>query len=265
MNKVTSEIAAEPLLFGWDYPRWRKTTLATFLVLSLIAHALCFYVFQIVYPAPVALLPPPGHVTFITSHSEEGRTLLRWIDAEDPAVAFTTDLPPGAAFGALPKTEHLPSYSAVGPMLKELPTLKPDLRIPSSRPPSAVHFASRKTASVRGSAKTYISFSRELDQFGVPSPPKSEFAASNEDAPEALRFRVAVNDLGEIRYCFPINSSGDPALDEQARLEVVRSRFAQNKQTGNKADSALVWGMATIQWGSDVARPQQAPAATVTP
>jgi hypothetical protein len=76
---------------------------------------------------------------------------------------------------------------------------------------------------------------------------------------------VAVNDLGEIRYCFPINSSGDPALDEQARLEVVRSRFAQNKQTGNKADSALVWGTATIQWGSDVTRPQQAPATTVTP
>jgi len=59
--------------------------LAAFLVLSLMAHALCFYVFQIVYPTPVALLPPPGRVTFITPDSEEGRTLLRWIDAEDPA------------------------------------------------------------------------------------------------------------------------------------------------------------------------------------
>jgi hypothetical protein len=76
---------------------------------------------------------------------------------------------------------------------------------------------------------------------------------------------VAVNDFGEIRYCFPINSSGDPALDEQARLQVVRSRFSQNRQTGTKPGSSLVWGMATIQWGSDVARPQQAPAATVTP
>jgi hypothetical protein len=76
---------------------------------------------------------------------------------------------------------------------------------------------------------------------------------------------VAVNDLGEIRYCFPVNSSGDPALDEQARLQIIRTRFLQSRQTGIKPGCSLVWGMATIQWGSDVARPQRAPAANVTP
>ena len=265
MNSVASEIAAEPLLFTWDSPRGQRTTLAAFLVLSLVAHALCFYVFQIVYPAPVALLPPPARITFIAPDSEEGRTLLRWIDAEDPAVAFTTHPAPGARLGLLPKAEHLPSYSTIQPILKELPPLKPDLRVPSSQPPGAVHSGVRKTASARGSPTTVISFSSELDQFGAPSFPQSRFAASFEETPETVRFRVAVSDLGEIRYCFPINSSGDPALDEQARLQVVRSRFSQNKQTGNRPDSALVWGMATIQWGSDVARQQQAPAATVTP
>src|ERR1700747_1048486 len=123
MNSVASEIATEPLLFTWDSHRRQRTILAAFLVLSLTAHALCFYLFQIVYPAPIALLPPPGRVTFIAPQSEEGRTLLRWIDAEDPAVAFTTDPPPGARLGALPKTEHLPSYSTVKPILKELPPL----------------------------------------------------------------------------------------------------------------------------------------------
>ena len=265
MNSVPSEIAAEPLLFSWDSPRRRSTMLAAFLVLSLMAHALCFYVFQIVYPTPVALLPPPGRVTFIAPDSEEGGTLLRWIDAEDPAVAFTTHPAPGVRLGALPKTEHLPSYSAVEPILKELPPLKPDLRIPSSRSPGAVHSIDRTTVSTRGTPKTYISFSKELDEFGTPTVPQAGFATSNGETPETLRFRVAVSDSGEIRYCFPINSSGDPALDEQARLQVVRSRFSQNKQTGNRPESALVWGMATIEWGSDVARPQQAPAATVTP
>src|SRR5215468_10817404 len=262
MNSVTSDSTAEPLLFGWDSPRQQKAVLATFLVLSLVAHALCFYVFQIVYPTPVALLPPPARVTFIAPDSEEGRTLLRWVDAEDPAVAFTTHPAPGARLGALPNTEHRPSYSTVGPILKEPPTLKPDLRIPSSRPPGAVHFVARKATSARGSVRTYVSFSNELDQFGVPSLTKSEFAASNEDTPEALRFRVAINDLGEIRYCLLINSSGDPALDEQARLQLVRSRFPQNRRASNRPDSVLVWGIATVQWGSDVARPQQAPAAT---
>jgi hypothetical protein len=143
--------------------------------------------------------------------------------------------------------------------------LKPDLRIPSSQPPGAVHFIARLTASARGTPRTYISFSKELDEFGTPTAPQSGFATSNEETPETLRFRVAVNDLGEIRYCFPINSSGDPALDEQARLQVVGSRFSPNRQTDTQPGSSLVWGIATIQWGSDVARPRQAPAATVTP
>src|SRR5262249_10326466 len=134
-----------------------------------------------------------------------------------------------------------------------------------SRPPGAVHPVARKTASAKGTARTYISFSRELDQFGTPTVSQSGFATSTEETPETLRFRVAVSDLGEIRYCFPINSSGDPALDEQARLQVVRSRFSQTRQNGSEPGSSLVWGMATIQWGNDVTRPQQAPAASVTP
>ncbi len=265
MNSIASEIAAEPLLFSWDSPRGRKTMLAAFLVLSLLAHALCFYVFQIVYPTPVALLPPPGRVTFIAPDSEEGRTLLRWIDAEDPAVAFTTQPVPGAKLGALPKTEHLPSYSAVEPILKELPPLKPDLRIPSSQPPAAVHSMARTTASATGTPRIYISFSKELDEFGVPNVPQSGSATSNQETPETLRFRVAVNDLGEIRYCFPINSSGDPALDELERLQVVRTRFSPNRQNETKPGSLLVWGIATVQWGSDVGSLRRRPTAIVMP
>jgi hypothetical protein len=265
MNSIASEIAPEPLLFSWDSPRHRRTMLVAFLMLSLMAHALCFYIFQIVYPTPVALLPPPARVTFIAPDSEEGRTLLRWVDAEDPAVAFTTHPAPGARLGALPKTEHLPSYSAVQPILKELPALQSDLRIPSSQPPDAVHFMTRTTASARGTPRTYISFSKELEQFGTPAVPRSGFAASNQETPETLRFRVAVNDLGEIRYCFPINSSGDAAVDEQARLQVVRTRFSPTRQNDTKATSSLVWGTASVQWGSDVESSQRRSAANLKP
>jgi hypothetical protein len=265
MNSAVSEIIAEPLLFSWDSPRQQKAVLAMCLVLSLVAHALCFYVFQIVYPTPVGLLPPPARVTFIVPESEEGQTLLRWIDAEDPALAFTSQPPPGAKLGPLPKAEHVPSYSALDPILKVIPALEPDLRIPSSRPAAAVRALSRKTASAAGTGRTYISFSSELDQFGVPTVPQSRFAASNEETPETLRFRVGVNDSGEIRYCFPINSSGDPALDVQGRLQLLRSRFSPDRATAGRSDSSLVWGIATLQWGSDVVRPRQASAASVTP
>jgi hypothetical protein len=265
MNGLATEGIAEPLLFTWDSPQRQRAVLVVFLVLSLVAHALCFYLFQIVYPTPVAFLPQPARVTFISPDSEQGRTLLRWIDAEDPALVFTTRPPPGAKLRALAKAEHVPSYSALELTLKDIPPLRPDLRIPSADPPVAVRFGWPKSASAIGKVETTISFSKELAQFGAPTLPQLRFTASNEEAPEALRFRVAVNRFGEIQYCFPINSSGDPALDEQARLQVIRSRFRPNRRAGGNRGSSLVWGIATVQWGSDVARPQQAATANVTP
>src|SRR5438552_18058094 len=127
MNSLISESAVEPLLFSWDSPRGEKLAITIFLALSLVAHALCFYIFQIVYPPTVALLPPPARVALITPASEEGRTLLRWIDAEDPALTFTTQRPPEARLRALPRVEHVPSYLAVEPVLKEVPPLIVDL------------------------------------------------------------------------------------------------------------------------------------------
>ena len=123
MNDLSPELATEPLLFSWDSPRRRQAAFLAFLALSLLAHAVCFYIFQVVYPPAVTLLPPPARVALITPASEEGRTLLRWIDAEDPAVAFTTHRPPEARLRALPKVEHVPSYHAMEPTLKELPAL----------------------------------------------------------------------------------------------------------------------------------------------
>src|SRR5215510_2380208 len=252
MNSGVSDVVAEPLLFSWDSPRQQKAVLAVFLALSLVAHALCFYVFQIVYPTPVALLPPPAGGTFIAPDSEQGRTLLRWIDAENPAFDFTTHSAPQTKVYAVSKAEHVPSYFALDPPLKKIPAFTPDLRIPSSRPPGAVPTLSRKTVSAGATGRTYISFSKELKQFGIASIPQSRFEASHEETPETLRFRIAVNDLGEIRYCFPINSSGDPVLDEQGRLELVRSRFSPSRITSDRPGLSLVWGTATIQWGSDV-------------
>src|SRR5437762_11237281 len=150
MNSFTSELATEPLLFNWDSPRRTKAAITAFLALSLLTHALCFYIFQITYPPTVALLPPPTRVTLITPASEEGRTLLRWIDAEDPTLAFTTHRPPEARLRVLPAVEHIPSYRAAEPALKEVPPLALDLRIPSVQPLGAVPFVHREAAPALG-------------------------------------------------------------------------------------------------------------------
>jgi len=265
MNSLSAELTTEPLLFTWDSPRRRRAAILSFLTLSLVAHALCFYIFQVVYPPTVTLLPPPARVALITPASEEGSTLLRWIDAEDPAVAFTTHRPPEARLRALPKVGHVPSYRAMEPSLKELPPLKVDSRAPESQPPGAVPFIRQKRAPAAEPIPTSVSFSSDLDAFGVSTLPALKFVASNGETPAAIRFRVAVSSLGEIRYCFPMNSSGDPGLDEQARLYLVRCRFSGRVPGDAKSEAFLTWGIATIEWGSDIARPQASQPASATP
>lgn len=265
MTDLSPELATEELLFSWDSPRRRRVVIVAFVALSLLAHAVCFYIFQVVYPPTVTLLPPPARVALITPASEEGRTLLRWIDAEDPSVAFTTHRPPEARLRALPKVEHVPSYHAMEPTLKELPPLEVNSRAPESQPPDAVPFVRRKRASVASPVPTSVSFSSELDSFGVATLPALKFVASTGETPEAIRFRVGVSSLGEIRYCFPMNSSGDPELDEQARLYLARCRFSRSAPGDASANAVLTWGIATIEWGSDIARPQARQPASATP
>lgn len=259
MNASISRPATDSLLFSWEPPQRRQLALAAFLALSLVVHGLCFYIFQIVYPPTVSLLPPPARVSVISYGSEEGRTLLRWVEAEDPALAFTTQRPPDARLRALPRAEHAASYLAVEPTLKEIPPFVADLRIPSSQPPGAVQMFRRQPATAIWPTTTSVSFSKELDAFGAPTLPNPGVAASNAASPETIRFRVAVNGTGEIRYCFPLNSSGDPALDEQARRYLALCRFSAKSASAEKIDSSLTWGIATVEWGSDVARPQPAP------
>jgi len=262
-----SNLSPEPelLLFSWDSPLTKKAALLAFLALSLLAHAVCFYIFQVIYPPTVTLLPPPARVALITPASEEGRTLLRWIDAEDPAVAFTTHRPPETRLRALPKVEHVPSYHAMEPTLKELPPFEVDSRAPDSQPPGAVPFMRQQSASAAEPISTSVSFSSELDGLGVATLPPLRFGASTGEMPEAIRFRVAVSGLGAIKYCFPMNSSGDPELDEQARLYLARCRFSRRAPGDGKSEAPLTWGIATIEWGNDIARPHARLPGSATP
>ena len=255
MNGSVSAPAAAPLLFNWDPPHHRKLAIASFVIASLVAHAFCFYVFQIVYPPTIALLPPPARVNLIAPNSEEGRTLLRWIDAEDPALAFATQLPAEARLRVLPNAGHVPSYLTVKPALKEVPPLLVDLRAPSSQPPAAVPIVHPQAPAAANARATALSFSKELNNLGAPSLPKPSFAASNNESPDNIHFRIAVGGQGDVRYCFLLNSSGGPALDEQGRQYLMLCRFPGRSTSGEHVQ-ALNWGIATIEWGNDVARPK---------
>jgi len=249
-----------PLLFNWDAPRQRNLAITGFLIVSFAAHAAGFYLFQIVYPSTVSLTPAPKRVNLIGANSEQAVTLLRWLDAEDPALVSTTRRPPYMRRREIGKVEHIPSYSASEPALKEAPPLTVDLRIPSAQTPGPVPASLRVPANPIGVVPTKVTFSNELDRLGQPKFAQTNFKASTREPAQNVQFRIAVDPQGAVRYCFALGSSGDAALDEQARDHLALCRFPAPPgesvpwRTGaTSAGDSLVWGIATTEWGNDVA------------
>jgi len=250
------------LVFAWEEPRRRRLALTGFLVASVLLHALCFYAFQIIYPPAVALLPPPGRVTVIAPNTEDGRGLLRWLEAEDPALASTTQPPADEKSLAMPTIQHAPSYLMRQPSLREMPPAPPDPAIPSARPPAPVAPLAAPTRPVTKIAPTIVRLSPELETLGAMQSPEIKFRASGRESPSAAQFRVAVDENGTVRYCFLENSSGDAALDEQARKYLALSRFSPIENRESKIENGFVWGTAMVEWGNDIVAPGTATEST---
>lgn len=246
------------LVFVWDQPPHRRLAIAGFLVASVMLHALCFYVFQIIYPPAVALLPPPGRITLIAPNTDEGRALLRWLEAEDPALASTTQPPMDGKTLAMPTIQHAPSYLMRQPTLKEMPPDPLDPAVPSAHPPGPVE---PLTAPIQMKAKivpTTLRFSAELETLGTMHSPRIKFTTLAHESPHIAQFRIAVDENGAVRHCFLEDSSGDASLDEQARKYLALARFSPSDNRKSKIENSFVWGTATVEWGNDIIAPSSA-------
>jgi hypothetical protein len=251
---MTAESPEAALLFNWRPPRSRKLSIALFIALSFVLHAICFYVFQIIYPTAVVLLPAPARVSLITSASEQGRTLLRWVEAEDPALASAPQRPPESRRPSPPRTPHIPSYLAEQPQLKHVPLPEVEIRAPAADPPAPIPPARRSPPQSLGRQPTRVDFSEEFAGRKASFLPEPDFVAATGETPQSVRFRVALAPDGTIRFALPLNSSGDPALDAQARHHLSMIRF---RPLDAAANSPAVWGIATVAWGNDVKRPAE--------
>ncbi|CAN5556566.1 hypothetical protein BH18VER1_BH18VER1_03890 [soil metagenome] len=254
-------------VFDWTPPRLRKLSLISFIAASTALHALCFYLFQIVYPPTVALLPPPARVNVITDTSEEGRLLLRWIEAEDPALSSTTIRPPDAASYVPPTAKHVPSYANWRPLLRQMPPLQADLSIPSAQPPGPVQIPRAGQPKPAPPAPSELRFGSEAAGLGEPVLPPLRFTFTRRDAPQSAEFRIAISGDGVVRHAFLERSSGDASLDEQARRAIALSRFPQIQNRKSKIENLtpLFWTTATLEWGNDIALPEEPGAAASKP
>ena len=266
MNAGAVTRAEDALIFTWGPPRRRKRALILLLFLSALLHALCFYLFQIVYPPTISLMPPPARVSVISPNTEEGRVLLRWIEAEDPALASTTQRSADAKSFALPRLQHVPSYLTAQPTLKEFPATESKANVPSSAPPGPVRFPRAHPAAVAKVFPTTIDFGFSAETKLEPltrSPLKFKTAAN--EPPQEAQFRIAIAPQGEVRFCLVQRSSGDPALDEEARAYIAACRFPPREKAADSDDARVLWTIATVNWGNDISVPPAAPERNLAP
>lgn len=252
MNAPAQARPPGDLLFHWERPRRRKLAIVGFLVVSTALHAFGFYIFQVVYPPPIALLPPPAQVTVIAPTTLEARSFLNWLNAEDPALASQTQRPSDARAFQVPKLAHIPSYVAVKPQLREIPGRPPLPSPPLAFPPSPVEVNQAAPDSPPLNAPTRLVFS-DPGLVLQTNQPDFKFQASTREAPESGRFTIAVDSLGMIRYVFPEHSSGDATLDEQARRYLVVCRFQRPPRPS--PNDGLIWATATFEFGNDLQLP----------
>jgi hypothetical protein len=248
----TSVASDGDFVFTWDQRRSQGAAIAAFLLASLLLHALCFYLFQIIYPPAIALLPPPGRVTVISRNNPAGRVLMNWLEAEDPALASTT-LTATSGTLSLPTVQHAPSYLGHQPTLKEIPQIDLDPGIPSAHPPGAVERVRTPQPLSTSISPTTVRFSPELEMMNGATGTEVKFEASVRELPQVARFRIAASTRDGVRYCFLETSSGDPALDEQARsyLMLLRPPNTDIPLSVTK-EAEFIWGTATIEWGNDI-------------
>jgi hypothetical protein len=109
--------------------------------------------------------------------------------------------------------------------------------------------------------KTTANFADLPPGFSNPVFADFKFRLTHPDAPDNARFRVAIDERGAIRFCFLVESSGDPALDEQARHFLQLCRLKRKGDLPPASGSSLFWTTAVILWGNDLT-PNSLPSAT---
>lgn len=238
--------AAEPsgLLFRWQKARGVLSWLPLFLLISILAHAGTFFVFQVVYPQRATLPPQPPQVT-VLSDTPENASLLRWIEAEDPALVAA---PPRLQPPKLVTPTYRPSFEVIRTAPRMAAEKAPLVPPAPARDPISIIRSSTSSAPASAQPRqpqpTRIHFSGALAKRSTRA--AEEAALTKSATPlDPATFLIGVTDRGEVRFHFLQKSSGDSAVDASAAEHLAQLSF-------DAAPGApITWGMATFAWGDD--------------
>ena len=233
-------------IFAWENARRWPVVLPGFILLSLVAHAGTFFLFQIAYPERVTIAPPVPTVSLLDPRRPDHQALLRLIESEDPA-------PVAAAQAVVPRhlleVPYRPSYATVRTLPQTLPEPVVPAQFPPPRDPLVMIRGAVPAPPVSAPASapiaTRLAFSGVLGQRSLTRDEPIKFRTLTAAPLASASFLVGVTDAGEVRFVFLQSSSGDPAMDEAAATHLNRLSFS-------KVEIPIAWGHATFAWGDDV-------------
>ena len=266
MRIVPAESAApeapSELIFQWgrrSHVHWR---LAGIIALSLLAHAVSFYVLQVAYTPTGAQLPPPAQVTMAPLNQPGNEAFARWLAMEDPAlVAQPTEPLPVETLAAL-DFHYVPSYKAAQAGFKSLEPLPGESAVnspPRPRPPGPVPLGlftsglpTRALVPAGMGQRTAVVLTGGVETFvSGPLPPVSFKTPLGSEPLEPTIFLVGARPEGGRPFVLLKSKPGNTTAEEYARDYLSRLDFSPIKNDTNE----VVWGCAEFAWGNDIYLP----------
>jgi hypothetical protein len=240
--------------FFWPARRKSSWRLAGLIFLMLFAHSAAFFLFQAATPTvnppprtapPVQLLTPyaqDGH------RSAENESLLRWIEAEDPALIARV---PNVAMPDPIEVPYRASFIAKRTPPLRVPPEPPTVQFPPARDALSLIQSGMPARQISHEPlpprPTEVSFSTKLAG-RLETPPVFKPKGRTAQLVQVSHFLLGVTAEGETRFVFPQKpeSGSVPALEAEAAAFLAGLHFKPDPST------PILWESANIQWGDDI-------------
>ena len=260
---AVSEIPPE-LIFQWErrsHVHWR---LAGIVALSLLAHAVSFYVLQVAYTPTGSQLPPPAQVVMVPLDQPGNEAFAHWLAMEDPSLVIQPADPSSEDTLAALDFYYVPSYKAARPGFKSLDPLPGEETVsapPRPRPPGPVPLSlftagepAHPAAPVSTSQRTSIALTGGVENLVTsPLPPVRFKMVIGSEPLEPTAFLVGARPEGGMPFVILKSKPGSATADEYARDYLARLNLHSTESPGN----AVVWGCAEFAWGADIYLPAE--------
>ena len=239
--------------FFWPSRRRSSWRLAAIIFTTLFLHAAAFFLFTAAAPS---INPPPRTappIQLLTAFGPDGQisaeheSLLRWIDAEDPALVARI---PNVAIPDKVEVPFRPSFSTMRTAPLSLPAEAPVVLFPPARDTMSLiqsglpeRKASREPLAAQAT-EVHLSPALQSRLKGTPAfRPKTR----SEQLVQPSQFLIGVTPEGETRFIFPQKpeTGSNPALEQEAAAFLSALRF-------EPASGPIHWGSAEVRWGDEI-------------